>query len=532
MNTTFFCNRVQIFSVKFPVCFNFVIKMWMITFLLFFCVSVAKAEDECMRSMLGSKDFRLPAVVLSGPAPVKKLPVSLNKSVSLNTFRRAFNKGEFTEDEIYIKAHAKNKRKMLSENDAKIIQITGESVVVERVDLFGNFFTETLSQESLEQAKVNAAVRGFFKSLESTVKQVGPFQIPETHEEEGLKAKGWRDVFIVGLDDMNGIRNFGYKLRESKINPYTTHVVDFALQAPLRIEYIRQGIIEQGVEVEERLKLLEQIWEEVQTKIREKKVSYAYWLYLHYRLSILATPSTEKYMLKRGDVWWVTEEDLFEHFNNPPSELSKNNKNLTELVERLNDDINYWIYQSLFKQVRDVIHLFPSRIVIPTLNTQMGIKGMNRSISNKIFPAALVNKKHRYDDEDMTPFRAFTHDIEHALLTLQDIQRFTGNSMTLSQFYNLMENKMLTIEQQERNETIFFSISHELEIFPMPKKREEIRLVLRFYLSSFYKKEDLGGLLPPQIRSKEQVKSYLLESIEFFSDTYDNIRGELERGLH
>ncbi|MDE0151424.1 MAG: hypothetical protein OXK80_02860 [Bdellovibrionales bacterium] len=501
-------------------------------FSLFFCTNIAKAEDACMRSMLVSKDFRFPAVVLSGPAPVEKLPISLNKSVSLNTFRRAFNKGEFTEDEIYIKAHAKNKRKKLSENDAKIIQITGESVVVERVDLFGNFFTEILSQENLEQAKMNAAVRGFFKSLESTVKQVGPFQIPETHEEEDLKAKGWRDVFIVGLDDMNGIGSFGYKLRGSKMNPYTTHVVDFALQAPLHIEHIRRGIIEQGVEVEERLQILEQIWEEVQTKIREKKVSYAYWLYLHYRLSILATPSTEKYMLKRGDVWWVTEEDLFEHFNNPPSELSKNNKNLTELVEWLNDDINYWIHQSLFKQVRDVIHLFPSRIVIPTLNTQMGIKGMNRSISNEIFPATLVNKKHRYDDEDMTPFRAFTHDIEHALLSLQDIQRFTGSSMTLSQFYNAMENKILTIEQQERNETIFFSIGHELELLPMPQKRGEIRAALSLYWSSFYKKDDVGGLLPAHIRSKEQVDSYLMESIEFFSDTYDDIRGEFERGLH
>ena len=417
-------------------------------FFIIFCTHITKADDECMRSMLGSKAFRLPAVVLSGPAPVKKLPITLDEDdASLNQFRRAFNRGEFTEDEIYIKAPLKSERNFIPEKDAKIIQITGESVVVERVDFSGNFFTEILSQESLEQAKVDSTIRGFFKSLESTVEQVGLFKIPETNEEEKFKAKGWRDVFIMGLDYMNGIRHSGYELRESKMNPYTTHVDDFAHQAPLRIEYIRKGIIEQGVEVEERLNLLEQIWEEVQTKIREKKVSYAYWLYLHYRLSILATPSAERKMFKRDEVWWVTEEKLFEHFRNPPPPLSKSNEDPTDILKELGDYMDDLFQRSLFEQVLGVIHLFPSRIVIPTINMEMGIKGMNRSISNEIFPAILVNKRSRYDAEGMTPFRAFTHDIEHALLSLQNIQRFTGHSMTLAQFYSALENRDLPLEK-------------------------------------------------------------------------------------
>ncbi len=189
------------------------------------------------------------------------------------------------------------------------------------------------------------------------------------------------------------------------------------------------------------------------------------------------------------------------------------------------------IHRSLFEQIVGVIHLFPSRIIIPQIHP-VGVKGINRSLSNGIFPAILVNNTRRYDSENMTPVRSFTHDIEHALLSLQDIQRFTGDSMTLSQFYNALENRDLPIEKQENNETIYFTIGHEVEVFPIPVKKEEIEIAFSFYLDGFYKKDDLEDLLPSYVKSKEQVRPYLLESIEFFVDTSDEIRSKFERSLH
>ena len=56
-------------------------------------------------------------------------------------------------------------------------------------------------------------------------------------------------------------------------------------------------------------------------------------------------------------------------------------------------------------------------------------------------------------------------------------------------------------------------------------------MALWFYWNGFYKKDHLGQLLPSHIISKEEVDSYLGESIEFFSNTYDNIRREFERHL-
>ena len=501
---------------------------------IFLYANLAAADEECMHSMQAKITLPSSLVVLKGPAPVKKLPLQSGSKDFLNQFRRAFNKGEFTEDDIYIKTPTM--RNGAAYQYAKIIQITRKSIIVERVDFLGKLFTEVLSRKRLKEARVDSDVKGFFKTLESRTKTAGPFKIPESYEEAELKAKGWRDVFTIGLDHINELQSLGQKLRKADIHPYQTHIVDFANQAQTHIEYIKKGIKEQNEEVEERLHLLKQISEEVQTKIREKKISYAYWLYLNYRLSILATLSTERDIIsQRSRNWWTTEKKFIKFLKKKlpaPVPFPKNNvddeTSVRDYLQGFADFMRDSLNQGLFEQIDGVIRLFPSRIVIPTLHP-VGVKGINRSFSDGIFPAMLANGKRRYDSENMAPVRLFTHDVEHALLTLWDARRFTGSSMTLSQFYNVLENTDLSIEEQERNEIIYFVIGHEVEIFPMPVKKEEIQFIMQFQLTAFSKeKDDLSELLPSDIKSKEQVQSYLWDSIELFVDSYDEIRRKFE----
>ena len=484
-------------------------------------------------------------IVVSGPPPIKPLSVKPHKetessyskekrAMARNQFRRAFNSGKFTEDDIYITAPMKNGHNYHSERYAKIIQMTERSIVVERTDFFGNIFTETLTRKSLKEAQVDFDVKDFFKSLESKVEEVGPFKIPKTNEAGKLKAQGWREVFLIGLDLMGALKYLGQKLREAKIHPYKTHIVDFANLAKPYIDYIKQGIKEQNIEVAGRLQLLEQIWQEVQTKIREKKMSYAYWLFLNYRLSMLATPSKNRNVPPESD-WWTTEEKLFEHFRNHSDKkqrdnsLNKDNMSFQELSATLIKAMNQQWHRGIVVQIIDLIHLFPSRIIFPTIHP-VGVKGINRALSNGVFAALLANKNQRYDSEDMTPIRLFTHDIEHALLSLQLMDRFTNSyNMTLDQFYNALESRELPVEEQERVETIYFTIGHEVEILSFPINKVEIRIaVIEFHLSGFYKKDDLGALLPSHINSKEQIKPYLLESIDLFSRISDEIRREFQ----
>lgn len=487
-----------------------------------------------------SSDF----IVVSGPPPTKPLSVKSHKNRTLswseanramvrNQFRRAFNIGKFTEDDIYIVAPSESGSNSPPGQYAKVVQMTERSVVVEREDFFGNIFKETLTRKSLKQAKVDSDVKNFFKSLESKVEEVGPFEAPKTNEEGRLKAQGWRKVFLIGLDLIGALKYLGQKLREARIHPYKTHVVDFARLAKSYIDYIKQGIKEQNIEVAERLQLLEQIWQEVQTKIKEKKMSYAYWLFLNYRLSMLATPSKER-KVPPGSDWWTTEEKLFTYFKNYPNKKQKYNINVDNMSfqkrsETLVNWVNQQYHHSLFIQIVGLIHLFPSRIILPSIHP-VGIKGINRALSNGIFAATLANKKQRYDSEDMTPIRSFTHDIEHALLSLQLMERFIDSyNMTLDQFYNALENRELPIEEQERMETVYFTIGHEVEGLPFPINKVEIWFNIEmFYLSSFYQKDAMGSVLPEHIDSKSQIKSYLSESVDLFSRISDEIRREFQ----
>ena len=82
----------------------------------------------------------------------------------------------------------------------------------------------------------------------------------------------------------------GNQLRNSPIlNPYRTHIVDFEHQITDHVEYIKQGILSSGTDVNSRLKILDAFKHEAESKRDNKELTYQYWLLWNMRLSILAS---------------------------------------------------------------------------------------------------------------------------------------------------------------------------------------------------------------------------------------------------
>ena len=98
-----------------------------------------------------------------------------------------------------------------------------------------------------------------------------------------------RPVFTNGIDEADRITSLAQRLRNSQINPQTTHIPEFADDIPKHIELIKEGIKKSGKDVEERLKILDDLTKEALEKTNNQEVTYAWWLVWNKRLANIAS---------------------------------------------------------------------------------------------------------------------------------------------------------------------------------------------------------------------------------------------------
>ena len=279
-----------------------------------------------------------------------------------------------------------------------------------------------------------------------------------------------RPIFTKGLDEANRMIQLAERLRNSQIDPYTTHIPEFADDIPKHISFIKEGIEKSGEKKEAQLKALAELEKEALEKAKNKQVTYEWWL-----------------------IW---------------------NENLINLAS------------GFINQVTSLIDFFPEAILLPTIS-EVGITAMNRYFSQRVFPLGLVNQPTFVDGNLLRPAQFFDHDISHTNTALNyyytpisDIDKHFNINL-----YQEFMNLDLTPEQQEMINLVYFTISHEqsFAIYLVKNWRGatnfEIPLSLRGNpIHRFQNKDDLRELLPVSVNadSREEVEAYLNKNKQLF----------------
>ena len=273
-----------------------------------------------------------------------------------------------------------------------------------------------------------------------TKKQVvGPFEIPRTKEEEILKAKGIRADYALGVDSANYMLKLGKKLREYNIDPARTHIEDFASAVPLHIEFARQSLEAQNVELSQRLQILNNFKKEAETRIKNQAVTYQWWLAWNFRLTVLLTTNTQR------------------------ESLYKDNNLIKWLLSTEFDISKFMNFRSKCFVIK-LISQFPEKVALPTV-ADLGIIAMNRVFNvDNIFPLGIVGTaQEEIDGRWMSPAEFFYHDIAHISLVATLFGENPFPPVFPRPFHDWLIKKAydLPVHQQELLEYIYFMVIHE-----------------------------------------------------------------------
>ena len=480
--------------------------------------------------------------VLEGEPP--KNPFSLEVSFDdKKTFREAYNKGKFTEDEIYID-FLFHTRETLS---AKIVGLKEDTVIA---DIFhsssGRVVRRELTESELEMAGTSFLSKLKFDRMDNSLETVDAIVIPKSLDESLLKAQGYRNVFARGVDDMHRLQTVGEGLRKANINPYRTDISTNIEKPEKHIEFIRAGmieerkrfqeslikIIEKGDDLdyhpekkhleslikwsEESLEILENFAQEARQKVKEKKVTYAWWLHWNNRLSVLATEPSMRIRVAKAK------------YNSPQEEvekISEINKNWWKTEKNLNkylesqyfNDASYSLDEkSSVDYIDEAIYAFPKRVHLPTIDAY-GIVAMNMSSGNRVFPSGLVNKHTWADGELKAPNEFHWHDLNDSTA------KFERGGVIFDRKFNTHfreEVRKLGKEDREKVESVFFALGEIPGVVNVNSLTpENISKLMITTTDRFRNSRDLGALIPSHVNrtSEESVRAYLQEASEVFS---------------
>ena len=173
-----------------------------------------------------------------GPRPEKPLRVhdpTQELSKHHVKFRKAYNRGFFTENERYILQDT-----YLGGSPARIKSFEKDGLVIEEVDTDGNITERRIQvyEAAVTRISVHPIAMRFIQSLDSQLAEVGSIRYPQFNNEVQMAQQGFTEEMSQGLDTAYKITHLANHLRELKINPYKTHIADFSDQIPEHIRFI------------------------------------------------------------------------------------------------------------------------------------------------------------------------------------------------------------------------------------------------------------------------------------------------------
>ena len=468
------------------------LKSLFIIFFIVFCTTQAISAQTCQEALSPKK-----AVVLGSP-PKTPLPIKDGLSEGKRQFRTAYNKGEFVGDERYISKFFSIGR-FLSYFNARITGLENGDLIIDYIDQTGSIGSSRKHYDTssflnpLESYEISEESKEMFHRVEQSP-PLAEVNFDSKNTEKLKKDKIDRATFI------------GNQLRNSPIlNPYRTHIVDFEDQITEHVEYIKQGILSSGKDVNSRLTILDAFKHEAENKRDNKELTYQYWLLWNMRLSILASS-------EQPTNWnWHTHEDTLSRklTSNPFSEDYR-------LNEYTQDMINVFL------------ELFPSFILLPVIGP-LGYKDFNKMIPHGVFPIELQNKDVIQDNRKMSPYNIYGHDVNHAVLGTN--KRIDLPKMNDGQFGKRYLQIAETFPDKQRKMAgigffIFFHettgiLRHGSSIKEFFEKKVEGQEEIYTRLQN--KENDLGAILPEDVQSDKEIKEYFEQVIDAFSTIYSKI---------
>ncbi|MDE0118610.1 MAG: hypothetical protein OXM55_01215 [Bdellovibrionales bacterium] len=308
---------------------------------------------------------------------------------------------------------------------AKIMQKTGEGnlrvqtselavheMVIETNGSFSFTVGDRRFNRWVKQGKPE--LKKIFDSLESPKKKISFRELnlpPRTQEESLLRARGYNEAYIRGMDEGNEWIAVAKSLRDLNANAYITHIEYFANKIVEHTEHIKKRLrtldlsYKDKVEKWDKIKLLE---EQAEMRMESESVTYSWWIKFNYELvSLLGS----------------------------------------ELVSRYDIDT--------------VLSFFPISILMPTTIGELGIITMNKVTSHGVDPVGVVNT-YKYVDAvgKVSPQYFFLHDVGHAISGIMKRVRASYNDQLYEKLMEAIKNE--TIEKRKNVEFAYFTLMHEV----------------------------------------------------------------------
>ena len=427
-------------------------------------------------------------------------------------FISALRKMKFTEDERYIKIPSRH----LPDQYGRVLEVqTGGFVIAEIIGYNGKLKKVQLSQNHLLRAEVDPVSKNWFNRFEHSIEKLKPlYPLQKTKEddmqpesnpeflhvfsdnvEDVLTKQSYTHFLIEGVNETAKQIRLAEYIRSFNINPFSTHIEDFALQITNHIEIIRQGIESQGI-AKERLLLLKHFEKEAHQKIEDSTVTYMWWLFWNKRLSILATPPSQRQ--ETGD-WWKSEKNL-EHF-----------------LDHLNEDQSNELHKDEYVLMK-LVQKFPDQIILPTMSN-LGPIALNQASVHSVIFVQLTEQVKWMDGSLNTPEKVFSHGMDHVFLKFEQEEGASSPSLMKLFYQQAVDAEGLTIYEKEVIEIIYFLITHENKPTNIEQPQAIINMMIdKNTVNHFQNINNLRNWIEENIENEDDTfQSYLYKMAKVFN---------------
>jgi hypothetical protein len=246
----------------------------------------------------------------------------------------------------------------------------------------------------------------------------------------------------------------GKKLREGGIDPRKTHIPEFSPFVQKHLQYARNAILKQNVDLG-RMDVLKGFEAEAGERVAGRTVTYEWWHDFNYRLSILMTPESQRTALAGGFEQPFVKQLL-------STGKWKTNQGFREVADAQPRKSGFGNSIDAF----DAAGAFPRRIVLPVIEGDFPIGQINAMYGSDVNPLGLIDRCVTADGREMCPDHFFRHDHVHA-----DNEGYTASRNELSEadLRKLQENyeayeKTVPAADKQAFEFGYFIATHELPL--------------------------------------------------------------------
>ncbi len=363
----------------------------------------------------------------------------------------------------------------------------------------------------------------------------------EGSSEKALRALGFRESYIRGLDQVEGHLRLAQKLRSGDVDPWKGHIKEFAELVKPHLDYVEKGIRDQNsLDKQERLAILEDFRREALAWVQNRTVTYRKFVNLNYRLSILATLLEQRgsdYLLDNtsgfrarlylsGD--WMTN-DRLEAFYLMEKEKKKVRTPRKFIFE------NYEDFEAYGK-----LDQFPEVIIMPQMDGLWGKMPITRLVGQRVYLHALVNNAFQADGKLRPPEWIFWHDGAHMTFREEWVGDWIRNGIyetMIASFHNAFILEMERIRprmEREMLELTYYTLIQELPIYFDVKDLNKVGILsveeLRLYRKEMLHSDSEPKQFPLGVENSPQaIENFVKKSMDIFDQVakkvYDRLTG-------